>query len=97
MIGMILIIDMLRTVIYLAIVILVLASPQDDLTNKVRALQVERNLKGIQLQISSNAQLNFNINLGIKNEKQEAVNNSTVYRIASLSKSFSSVALLQLV
>jgi CubicO group peptidase (beta-lactamase class C family) len=50
----------------------------------------------MQVQISIEGDVRFNANLGQKNEKQENIDNSTVYRIASVSKSFSSVAIMQL-
>lgn len=60
-------------------------------------LKEERQLRGVQLQLSQEGEVVFNLNLGEKNEALEPIDNNTVFRIASISKSFSSVALLQLV
>jgi CubicO group peptidase (beta-lactamase class C family) len=60
-------------------------------------LKQERQLRGVQLQLSQEGEVVFNLNLGEKNEALEPIDNNTVFRIASISKSFSSVALLQLV
>jgi CubicO group peptidase (beta-lactamase class C family) len=54
-------------------------------------------LKGIQIQVTNNSQTIFNQNVGIKNEKNESIDNNTLFRVASLSKSFASVAIMQLV
>ena len=51
----------------------------------------------MQVQVTKNGQVIFNSNLGQKNEGSESIDNSTMFRVASLSKSFASVAILQLV
>ena len=50
----------------------------------------------MQVQVAKGKDIVFNYNLGEKNEKNESIDSSTIFRVASLSKSFSSVALLQL-
>ena len=51
----------------------------------------------MQVQISHYQNIIFNANLGVKNEDGEQIDNSTLFRVASLSKSFASVAIMQLV
>jgi hypothetical protein len=41
-----------------------IATPEEDLTQSIQALKQERQLKGIQLQVSKNKEIVFNLNLG---------------------------------
>lgn len=72
-------------------------SPTDDLSQALDKLVKDRSLKGLQLQITNNSQIIYNRNIGIKNQKNETIDNSTLFRIASLSKSFAAVGIMQLV
>lgn len=60
-------------------------------------LKVSNSLKGIQLEITKGKSIIYHYNNGEKNDKNEPIDNQTVVRIASLSKSFASVAFMQLV
>jgi D-alanyl-D-alanine carboxypeptidase len=73
------------------------ATPSQDLTAALKSLQNERQLKGMQVQVTKQKQIIFDINLGQKNEAGDPVSQNTLFRIASVSKSFSSVAIMQLV
>lgn len=75
----------------------VLAAPADDLTNAMKGLLAERQLKGMQLQVTKQKSVIYDLSLGQKNEVGESVDKNTMFRIASVSKSFSSVAIMQLV
>jgi CubicO group peptidase (beta-lactamase class C family) len=72
-------------------------TPEEDLAGAIQALKSERQLKGMQVQVTKGQSVVFNLNLGEKNEANEPIDNSTLFRIASVSKSFSSVAILQLI
>ncbi len=67
-------------------------------TNKALTnLRNDRFLRGIQLQITKGKQIIYNFNIGQKNNDNQPIDNSTLAKIASLSKSFASVGLMQLV
>ena len=76
---------------------LVSCTPVDDLMTSLKSLKKERELKGIQLKVSKDDKVVFQNQLGDKNEDGEAIDRNTMFRVASVSKSFSSVALMQLV
>ena len=71
--------------------------PSDDLMASLKSLREERQLKGIQVQVSKDDKVVFDGNLGYKNEDGQVVDSDTMFRVASISKSFASVALMQLV
>ena len=75
----------------------VVATPSDELTSAMKALQAERSLKGMQVQITKQKEVIYDLNLGQKNEAGQPIDKDTVFRIASVSKSFSSIAIMQLV
>lgn len=60
---------MIRKVILLLLVIsLCSATPEEDLAADIRALKTERQLKGMQVQVTKSKEVVFNLNLGEKNE-----------------------------
>lgn len=73
------------------------ATPSSELTDSMVKMRQDSRLRGLQLQISKNKEVVYNLNLGEKNEANEPIDNNTLFRIASVSKSFSSVAIMQLV
>ncbi len=75
----------------------VVATPSDELTSAMKALLAERSLKGMQVQITKQKEVIYDLNLGQKNEAGQPIDKDTVFRIASVSKSFSSIAIMQLV
>lgn len=42
----------------------VCATPEDDLAAEIRALKTERQLKGMQVQVTKGKEIVFNLNLG---------------------------------
>jgi len=52
------------------LIILTASLPEEDLTNDIKSLVTERQLKGIQLVVSKSKQIVYNLNLGEKNEAQ---------------------------
>lgn len=54
-------------------------------------------MRGLQIEITKNAEQIFYHNKGIKNNANDPVDANTLFRVASCSKSFSSVAIMQLV
>ena len=93
--------DMSRTLLLLIPAVLLLTAEcttlNEDITNTLKALLEERQLKGMQVQVTKQQEIIYNLNLGVKNEAGEPIDNNTMFRIASVSKSFSSVAIMQLV
>lgn len=81
----------------LSLLVLAAATPASDLQAAITALKAERALKGLQLQISQKKQVVFDFNIGEKNQANESIDSNTMFRIASVSKSFASVAIMQLV
>jgi CubicO group peptidase (beta-lactamase class C family) len=87
----------MKILLIAALVLLGSANIIDDTDIALTKLRNDRFLKGIQLQITKGKQIVYNFNIGEKNSDNERIDNSTVAKIASLSKSFASVALMQLV
>ena len=54
-------------------------------------------MRGIQLEVTKNGQSIFYYNKGIKNDANDSIDANTMFRIASCSKSFSAVAIMQLI
>jgi CubicO group peptidase (beta-lactamase class C family) len=81
----------------LALLSLASCSPAENLTQALKALQAERQLRGMQVQLTKDQEVIFEANLGQKNEAGDPIDSLTMFRIASVSKSFASVALMQLV
>lgn len=50
------------------LIILTTSIPEEDLTNDIKSLIAERQLKGMQLVVSKSKQIVYNLNLGEKNE-----------------------------
>lgn len=92
---------MYKTLLLLITAVLLLTvectTPNEDITNTLKALLEERQLKGMQVQVTKQQGIIYNLNLGVKNEAGEPIDNNTMFRIASVSKSFASVAIMQLV
>ena len=88
---------MSRTLLLLITTVLLLTAEcttlNEDITNSLKALLEERQLKGMQVQVTKQQEIIYNLNLGVKNEAGEPIDNNTMFRIASVSKSFSSVIL----
>lgn len=60
---------MIHKVILLLLVIgLCSATSEEDLAAEIRALKTERQLKGLQVQVTQGKEVVFNLNLGEKNE-----------------------------
>jgi len=92
----------MKNILLLTFVILVLSKaslfdPSSDLVTQLNNLVDSRSLRGLQIQITKNGQPIFNHNKGIKNNLNETIDSNTIFRIASCSKSFSAVAIMQLV
>lgn len=88
---------MYKIVVSLLFISAVLGSLNEETDSLLDQLKVSNGLKGIQLEITKGRSIIYHFNSGEKNDKNEAVDNQTVVRIASLSKSFASVAFMQLV
>jgi hypothetical protein len=52
---------------------IILTTPTDVLSQSLLKLQTDRNLKGIQLEVTKNYQPIYNFNTGFKNEKNESI------------------------
>lgn len=94
--------EFMKSVIFLAFIIVVLSKtslsdPSTDLISQLNQLVDSRSLKGLQIEITKNGQPIFNHYKGIKNDMNESIDSNTMFRIASCSKSFSAVAIMQLV
>lgn len=87
----------LLVLLLLVLPFFVVAAPSDDLTSAMKALLAERSLKGVQVQVTRLKQVIYDLNLGQKNEAGQPIDKDTMFRIASVSKSFSSIAIMQLV
>lgn len=90
----------MKLIFIISLLVLVLPTPTQDLTQKLLSLRDDRDLMGIQLRITqlqpSGSQLLYQNGVGNKNESA-SIQNNTMFRVASLSKSFSSVGIMQLV
>lgn len=86
-----------KVIILTCLVLLSYANVIDETNAALTKLKNDRFLRGIQLQITKGKSILYNFNIGDKNNNNQPIDNSTVAKIASLSKSFASVALLQLV
>lgn len=75
----------------------VIGTLNEDMDSWLDQLKSSNGLKGIQLEIGKGKEIIYHYNKGEKNDKNEPIDNQTVVRIASLSKSFASVAFMQLV
>lgn len=94
--------EFMKSVIFLSFLIVVLSKtslsdPSTDLISQLNQLVDSRSLKGLQIEITKNGQPIFNHYKGIKNDMNESIDSNTMFRIASCSKSFSAVAIMQLV
>lgn len=92
----------MKSIIFLSFLIVVLSKtslsdPSTDLISQLNQLVDSRSLKGLQIEITKNGQPIFNHYKGIKNDMNESIDSNTMFRIASCSKSFSAVAIMQLV
>jgi D-alanyl-D-alanine carboxypeptidase len=72
------------------------ADPSTDLARELNQVLSDRKLRGIQLEVTKDGNSLFYHNVGTKNNK-DPIDTDTIFQVASLSKSFSSVAILQLV
>lgn len=68
-----------------------------DLDKALADFREANQIRGIQLEITKQDEIIYHANLGEKNERNEPIDNNTVVRVASISKSFASVAFMQLV
>jgi len=84
------------SILLLCILILGSAGIKEDTDSALAKLYNERFLRGISLQITKAKDIVYNFNIGLKNQQNQSIDNNTVVKIASLSKSFASVALMQL-
>lgn len=57
-----------KVILLLLVIALCSATPEDDLAVDIRALKNERQLKGMQVQVTKGKEVIFNLNLGEKNE-----------------------------
>lgn len=92
----------MKTFIFALCVILVfskttVSDPSSDLISQLNQLVDSRSLRGLQIEITKNGQSAFYHNKGTKNDLNEPIDENTIFRIASCSKSFSAVGIMQLV
>jgi D-alanyl-D-alanine carboxypeptidase len=89
-----------RLIYLLVVVSLFFAHLQADssaeLARELNQVLSDRKLRGIQLEVTKDGNSLFYHNVGTKNNN-DPIDADTIFQVASLSKSFSSVAILQLV
>jgi D-alanyl-D-alanine carboxypeptidase len=95
---------MLKISLFFPVILLILSfaltlsqNPSDDLSLRLNLIVEERQLSGLQLKVTKNGQGIFYHDRGIKNTKNEPIDNRTMFIVASLSKSVVGVGILQLV
>ncbi len=81
--------------VFTVFIVCVKVDPTSDLSNSLATLLKNRNLMGLTVEVSNNSEIIYKGNFGSKDNKNP-IKNSTMFRVASLSKSFSSVAIMQL-
>lgn len=88
---------MFKSYILAVLVVAIHAGYKEEADKALTELYNNRVLRGVAVQVTKSSKPVYNFNIGTKNELGEPIDNSTVVKIASLSKSYAAFALMQLV